>query len=106
MQTCSSFRSESVQTVFFDESAGRAREKLDLGTRLAAVWLASSPACAKNGGAPGTHALFAHAFNLPKMWGHGVVSLVPRPFINYVLRTAWVRGYSVVKSLASIQMKL
>jgi len=38
--------------------------------------------------------------------GHGVVSLVPRPFINYVLRTAWVRGYSVVKSLASIQMKL
>jgi len=81
MQTCSSFRSESVQTVFFDESAGRAREKLDLGTRLAAVWLASSPACAKNGGAPGTHALFAHAFNLPKMWGHRChVRIGPPPF--------------------------
>ena len=32
--------------------------------------LASSPACAKKGRAPGTHyTLFVHEFNLPKMWG-------------------------------------
>ena len=96
MQTCSSFRSESVQSVFFDESAGRAREKLDLGTRLAAVWLASSPACAKNVGAPGTHALFAHAFNLPKMWGHRAIYFLILPHYvtsEFGLDIAYLSGY-------------